>query len=357
MTNKIKIIDDHYGFALEYRWMHWSAYVLIPFTLFWVGFLITWYALGIKEGDTPLIFFFFPIIHVAVGVGLMYYTVCLFLNTTYIRIANNMLTVDHRPLPWWRGKKEFAVRDVEQLFVKEKIGGKGSRTYRLYAKIRNNDLDRSLLTIPNLSSEEALQLEKVLERQLHIKDQPIRGEYASGKLYAPHAIGPRTTHTPMLPSKLQLQHLQVGNFVDYDRTTFEVIYTTQYDWGNGDTDRLLQLYSAHSLERLVFVQQNAGIFTPWIENKLDRIDANTLTFTPAQMPDNLTWENDAYRLIDHSKGIMYRQQDSGGLNTEQWLYRAAHNDQHLRIVKTGDTLNIYTGVREIPGSFENLLAP
>ena len=49
---------------------------------------------------TPLIAFLLPIAHVAVGVGLTYYTLTRLMNRTRIEVSRDELTIRHGPLPW-----------------------------------------------------------------------------------------------------------------------------------------------------------------------------------------------------------------------------------------------------------------
>ncbi|MEQ9461361.1 MAG: hypothetical protein RIG82_10460 [Phycisphaeraceae bacterium] len=62
-----------------------------------------WYATALSAAAGPgfsLFAIIFPIAHVAVGIGLTYWTICAFFNTTLITLNLNRLTVRHGPVPW-----------------------------------------------------------------------------------------------------------------------------------------------------------------------------------------------------------------------------------------------------------------
>ncbi len=109
--------------ALEFtrRWFNGTFIFLLFFCIFWDGFLIFWYTMRPNTGSgMDLIFFLFPLIHVAVGVALTYYTLAGFVNRTKIRVDDNQLSIRHEPLPW-RGTKSLAIREIKQLYCERKI--------------------------------------------------------------------------------------------------------------------------------------------------------------------------------------------------------------------------------------------
>ena len=65
-------------------------------------------------------FFLFPLIHVAVGVGLTYWVLATWLNTTTVRVDGETLSVRHGPIPFF-GNQVIPTRSVRQLFVRKKV--------------------------------------------------------------------------------------------------------------------------------------------------------------------------------------------------------------------------------------------
>lgn len=80
-------------------WLSWKIAFLIPFAIVWNGFIFFWYSQALKT-HAPLIMVLFPILHVAVGVGLIYYIVASLVNKTDIECNPMGVRVRTYPLPW-----------------------------------------------------------------------------------------------------------------------------------------------------------------------------------------------------------------------------------------------------------------
>lgn len=117
------------GVIVTRRWWSWAIAVLIPFAIFWNGFLVFWYAMAFRPG-TPLLMKLFPLIHVAVGVGIVYFIIASWFNRTEIRIESDALSVAHGPVPW-PGSCRVEARGVAGVLVREVRGNKGRITHSL----------------------------------------------------------------------------------------------------------------------------------------------------------------------------------------------------------------------------------
>jgi len=99
------------GMRLARRWFVWSVVFLTFFCIAWDSFLIFWYSVALRPGG-PLIMVVFPVVHVAVGVGLTYFTLAIYLNRTTLEVDESRLTVRIGPLPW-PGNRNIEVGDLE----------------------------------------------------------------------------------------------------------------------------------------------------------------------------------------------------------------------------------------------------
>lgn len=168
---------DDWGGALRIvrRWFTPLAFFLLFFCIFWDGFLVVWYSLAFGM-NAPLIFKVFPILHVAVGIGLTYFTLALFFNRTVLTVENGLLSVQHGPLPW-PGNKTIETSDIDQLYCREKIrhGKNGPQvTYHLNAITTDG---RKVDIVSGLDeADQALYLEQRLEEHLRLIDRPVPGE-------------------------------------------------------------------------------------------------------------------------------------------------------------------------------------
>lgn len=162
---------------VRWRWFTWVALFLVPFTLFWNGILGTMAFAGTEGFTHPeRLLFGLLIPHVWVGIGLAYFTLASFFNSTEVRFNNGMLHVKHGPLPW-RGQRHLQTREVGQLFVLEKRGNKGGITYELCALLSDG---KRISLLSSLNDEgQARFLELRLEQVMGIVDRPVAGELKS----------------------------------------------------------------------------------------------------------------------------------------------------------------------------------
>jgi len=122
----------------------------------------------------------FPIGHLAVGVGLTYFMLAGFLNTTRVRIANSVMTVRHGPVPWF-GNRTIPAADIEQLYctehTRQRSDERTSTTYRLNAVLSGGKKVKLLSGLTE--ADQALFIEEKVETHLGIEDRRVRGEMSS----------------------------------------------------------------------------------------------------------------------------------------------------------------------------------
>jgi hypothetical protein len=156
---------------IEWRWFSHVAWALLAFCLFWDGFLALWY-LKVLTSQPSLLAGVGPLLHVAAGIGLTYYTLALFVNRTTVVVDGETLRVQHAPLPWL-GPGVMPVRDIDQLYCR-RDAGKNVR-YSVHV-IRKSGKTQKL--IGGLGDPgEALFLEYEIERVLELVDYAVVGEF------------------------------------------------------------------------------------------------------------------------------------------------------------------------------------
>lgn len=192
MPAAFMVEDNGHELTIRQRWFHWALLFLLFFAIAWDSFLVGWYWMLTSgpfggnagmPGPFKLIFFVFPVAHVAVGVGLTYFVLAGLLNLTVIRVADGMLSVRHGPIPW-RGNLDLATDGIEQLYCQNKIhksrNDDGHTTtsmqYEVHAVV--NGQKQKLLGGLH-EADHALFVEQRLERFLGIEDRAVRGEMTS----------------------------------------------------------------------------------------------------------------------------------------------------------------------------------
>lgn len=148
------------------------------FAVCWWSFLVFWYTTVIGFGAGWL-FVVFPLIHVAVGVWMVYSLIADVLNTTTITADHASLRVRHLPIPMF-GVTSLHVPTITQIFCKEikrrskNDSGAPSISYSVCVCL---DDGRQLPLIERLpDADQALFIEQQLEAHLGIIDAPVGGE-------------------------------------------------------------------------------------------------------------------------------------------------------------------------------------
>lgn len=174
---------DHWGseLTLTRRWYSHGLWALLLFCVFWDGFLVVWYTIGVREllsGDrASVLMLLFPVLHVAVGLGLTYTVLCGFVNRTVVRVSGGELSVRHGPLPWLGNQRLFTT-DIRQLYCTESKRNRNQndcrRTFDVVIQSKSNDKITLLTGLEEL--DHGLFIEQQVEQHLKIPDERVPGE-------------------------------------------------------------------------------------------------------------------------------------------------------------------------------------
>jgi len=165
------------------KWFNMSHIPILVFSVFWNGFLIFFYSIIISsfrqsdESSTAfLIMFLFPLLHVAVGVGLFYYGISGLLNYTTIQVEQGLLKVYHHPIPW-PGNKEIHIASIKQLYCNEGYKSTKSGHYQVYdVNVIFTDNKQIKLVSSLTEKSQGLFIEDKIEEYLKIKNEQVSGE-------------------------------------------------------------------------------------------------------------------------------------------------------------------------------------
>ena len=166
-------------FVLSWRWFSPLKHLfMLVFAVGWNAFLLFWYT-SAAGGDAPWLFYVFPLVHVAVGIGIGYGALAGVFNRTTITIERDTLSVRHGPLPWL-GNREISKQDLQQLFCREKVAQRrgnnshgGTISYEVHAQLGDSEVK----LIGGLSdARQAMYIEQLFETTLGIKDVRVAGE-------------------------------------------------------------------------------------------------------------------------------------------------------------------------------------
>lgn len=350
MSNRLNIEKSSNNLSIFYKWYSLKAIFITFFTIIWCSFLFFWYSM---TGDAPVFFQLFPIIHVSVGFFLAYLTVCLYVNTTSIEVTKLQLTIKHYPLPWF-GAKTLDIKDVKQVFVREKInrGKKGSVTYTydLFALLGTG---KEIKVISgqwlDLDSDTSKEIEREIEQFLGIQDFQVAGEHQADYKKKENEVA-RSQKTHYDPIKLSLADLQKDFLVDYQQESWNVTYQIQYDWSFANTDRLLQLVNSNNVSTLVFLQKNMSVVNPWIVKEISLFD---LAVSENNLPNSFNFQTKEYRKSKSLKGKMFV--DSYGSEIKGELYLSVDERFMIMFFQDEKETTVYHGEKENTYNFENIL--
>ena len=187
VPDRFTVTDEGQELTIQYRWFRWVMLFLLFFAIAWDSFLIGWYSMFAGGGGPPglfgIVFFVFPIAHVAVGVGLTYFVLAGFLNSTVIRVADGMLSVRHGPI-LWRGNLDLPADGIEQIYCQKKLHTNrdsdghmtNSTHYEVHAVINGQ---KNKLLSGLTGADHALFIEQRLEQFLGIENRSVPGEMSA----------------------------------------------------------------------------------------------------------------------------------------------------------------------------------
>lgn len=179
LPGNFTLTEDSQEIIIEKKWFTMAHLGTLVFALLWNGFIYFFYIMMMK-GNVSVIILLFPILHIVVGMWLLYYSICGFVNKTIIKAGNQEVSVRHIPLPW-SGEKSIKKSCIRQLYILEQSRKhRGSIIYSYDVQVLM-DVDRCITLVKGLDTpEEAVFIEKKLEQFLRIEDQPVEGAFILG---------------------------------------------------------------------------------------------------------------------------------------------------------------------------------
>ena len=349
MNKKIEFLEDDQGIDITITWFTPMAFFLAFFTVIWCGFLVFFYSM-LMGGGTPWFVGLFPLLHVAVGVYLAYYTLCLFLNKTYIHFYNNELNIVHQPIPWIGGNKRLNKSEITQLYVKEKVSSSKNGTqlkYQLMAQLRSG-ADQKLLALDGLSSSEVKGIEERLEQYMGIPNAPVFGEY-QGQHSKPNQGGEtiqQRKHHRIQFSNPILQSLylaKAGDSISYKNEPLSVAAISQYDWHDGNSDKLLQCLTALNTEFNLFLHQQQAILRVYHVHRLPRAKEPETVFKSDRPVRTMQLDDKTYLLDSSAMGNSFTTFSSGHSAAKQWLYFSSDRQSLVRVIDQQGQITYYQG--------------
>ena len=169
---KVETGAGHY--RLIETWFRGASVILTILSAFWNVGLIFYFLKLLQAQRLPVLAILVFIPFALIGLCLLYWSAAAILNRTYYEISVDEFRIRHQPIPWF-GACQLRPSAIQQIYLKEleEKTKHGEPIYALRALMLNGD---AIDLIPGETDKaRGLFLETVLERQLGIVNQAIKG--------------------------------------------------------------------------------------------------------------------------------------------------------------------------------------
>jgi hypothetical protein len=177
LPQHISVVKDSGVLTITYRWFRPLYLFTLLFCIVWDASLVVWYRTALRQADgAPGMAFWFPLLHVAIGVVLTYTTLAGLLNRTRIVVQSREIVIQHGPIPSL-GNRRIGADGIRQIYREQTFSqyrGSTSASFHLNAITQDNRKLPLVRDVP--SADMALYLEQEIEKALGIEDRRVAGE-------------------------------------------------------------------------------------------------------------------------------------------------------------------------------------
>lgn len=340
----LQVYEDVDELYIKYKWSRIAGFAIGSFALIWNAFLFTWYGIAASSG-APLIFFLFPILHLVAGFFITHQALSMIFNHTEITVSQGQLSIEHRPIRTIKGNKNYPTADIDQFYIKQKTGNKGKKSYEFRCKMIDEE-DILLISQTGMSRIRMKELEQKLERYIGIVDHPVKGEFgrSATNFSKKNVLLPRRQRKTDLPEAARFVYsLRPKQKVTLNKETLNVRHLTQFDWKDGNTDKLIQLTDELEKERLIYLKQNRGIISAAIERELNVLETQNISFDIHQAPNKITVNGEIYVLEQLMEGKSFLSNIDGPAQANGWIYKSLDEQAYIRVTESESLLKWHEG--------------
>jgi len=222
--------------------------------------------------------------------------------------------------------------------------------------------DIKLISQNGMSVDKMQELEEKLERYIGIMDQPIKGEY--GKTLPTFSqdklLLPRRQRKTDLPQAARFVYgLRPNQHMILHDENLTVRHVTQFDWKDGNTDKLIQLTDELEKEHLIYLKQNRGIISAAKEREMNVLETQHISFDTHQAPHKIEVKGELYLLEQLMEGKSFLSNTDGPGQANVWIYQSLDQQTYIRITENERLLKWHQGtpllLREIlPAEYRTL---
>lgn len=166
---------------IDIKWRSSMNKFLVFFAVCWNAIM---FVIVISIMSSGNFFDLLPVsIHLAVGIGLIYYIIAMYFNTSKVMVNTRYLTIKHEPIkiPFYKGH-DIRSDDIEQVYVDEYVSSRSNKrpnyAFRVNVLLKDQQYKPIVILKGFKYPEQALYVEQEVERFLRIEDRKVKGEIA-----------------------------------------------------------------------------------------------------------------------------------------------------------------------------------
>ncbi len=178
IPNGIEMLKLMGELEISISWRKSAKHYTLLFALIWNVFIGFFFMMMLFSGGIGSIIFLAPFLFV--GAYLLYASVGQLINTTYITVDEERISVEHKPINFLvQRDQHFLAEDIKQLFVRRYKTGESNGNpvyaFSVNIKLRNG---RTFPLVKELhSANYGKYIEQEIEKFLKIKNVPVQGEW------------------------------------------------------------------------------------------------------------------------------------------------------------------------------------
>lgn len=173
----IDILKLTHELTLYIKWSNAFNKFLLLFAAIWNSVVLLFVIIAIATGTWIILLFIS--IHLSVAIGLSYYLIAQWLNTTQISVTGQRLAITHQPVwvPLYKNR-EIDSTSIKQLFCSQYEAGKVNNRpqYAYEVKLITQSGEEIRLMHGLKKAVQAQYIEQQIEQYLRIKDVRVEGE-------------------------------------------------------------------------------------------------------------------------------------------------------------------------------------
>jgi len=175
----IEVLKLRSELEIQYKWRKTvNSGFMTLFTIIWNAMILPFAIGAILSGQIMVLLFMS--VHLIAGISLMYNLFSNLLNTTYVSVDENQLSIEHRPLRQpFGGDTYVPVEEIDQVYINRYVSSRtnGVPNYAFGVTVIEKSGKKNQVLKGLKHPDQARYIEQEIEFFLGIDDRKVRGEW------------------------------------------------------------------------------------------------------------------------------------------------------------------------------------